>query len=388
MTGVRRRNGAALAVLVILLTSSISTAEVMSPKWTDGDSFVYVGYDTFAIETMSQYLANGSTPESVDRIGNDRLTTLYNGNDECTREAWEGECSKATQTHQINLIANWSNGSTLFESDQLNVLINTEREIWEPSDRIGIIAPFTDVKTIIQFVVNFTVGSEENSVEVESTVWTNSTRSGDWPEQFRSGDSWFVEQDTETTTSIRTRENGGPWNETNAVITSEVVSWIWTAGDEADIYVGEGSQTKVSTTIVTIEKTGEGIERLDKLWIHDEGYILQQESRIDGKVTLVLQAIEWSYNFEDARNVQVTGSDRTGTIFVFILVGIALATILGWVGYRAYNIVKEADYIDNIAEKVVDIDRNIREKARDSESDQPRGLLTRTTEISNDTDDS
>ena len=103
-------------------------------------------------------------------------------------------------------------------------------------------------------------------------------------------------------------------------------------------------------------------------------------------MTLVLQVIEWSYNYEDARNVQVTGSDRTGTIFAFILVGIALATILGWVGFRAYNIVKEADYIDNIAEKVVDLDRNIREKGRDSEANQPRGLLSRDTEISDEID--
>ena len=367
-----------------MLTSTVSSAEVMSPEWTDGDTFVYVGYDTFAIDTMNQYLANGSTPESVDRIGNDRLTTRYNGNDECTRNAWEGECSKATQTHEIELIANWANQSTLFESDQLFVKINTDRQAWEPVDRIGIISPFTDVKTITLFIVNFTVGNEQNSVEVEATIWSNSTRSGDWPEQFRTGDSWTVEEETETTTSIRTRENGGPWNETEKVTISEIVNSIWTAGEESDIYVGEGSQIKESTTVVTIEETG-GF-RSDKLWVHDEGYILQQESRIDGKVTLVLQAIEWSYNFEDARNVQITGNDRTGTIFGFILVGIAFTTILGWVGFRAYNIVKEADYIDNIAEKVVDLDRNIREKGRDSEPNQPRGLLSRDTEISDDID--
>ena len=375
-----------IPILILLLTSTVSTAEVMSPKWTDGDTFVYVGYDTFAIETMNQYLANGSTPESVDRIGNDRLTTRYNGNDDCTRSAWEGDCSKATQTHVIQIIANWTNGSTLFESDQLNVTINTDRQVWEPVDRIGIIAPFTDVKTITLFMVNFTVGSEQNSVEVESTVWRNSTRSGDWPERFRTGDSWVVEQDTETSTSIRTRENGGPWNGGNSTTSSEILSLIWTVGDESDIYVGEGSQTKISTTIVTIEETG-GI-RSDTLWVHDEGYVLQQESTIDGKITLILQAIEWSYDFEDARNVQITGSDRTGTIFVFILVGIAIATILGWVGYRAYNIVKDADYIDNIAEKVVDLDKNIREKGRNSETNQPRGLLTRDAEINDDVDDS
>ena len=374
----------AISTLIILLTSTISNAEVMSPEWTDGDTFVYVGYDTFAIDTMNQYLANGSTPESVDRIGNDRLTTKYNGNDECTRTAWEGECSKATQTHEIELIANWANQSTLFESDQLFVKINTDRQAWEPVDRIGIISPFTDVKTITLFIVNFTVGNEQNSVEVEATIWSNSTRSGDWPEQFRTGDSWTVEEETETTTSIRTRENGGPWNETEKVTISEIVNSIWTAGEESDIYVGEGSQIKESTTVVTIEETG-GL-RSDKLWVHDEGYVLQQESRIDGKVTLVLQAIEWSYNFEDARNVQITGNDRTGTIFGFILVGIAFTTIFGWVGFRAYNIVKEADYIDNIAEKVVDLDRNIREKGRDSEPNQPRGLLSRDTEISDDID--
>ncbi|MED5375827.1 MAG: hypothetical protein VX892_04895, partial [Candidatus Thermoplasmatota archaeon] len=61
----------AISTLIILLTSTVSSAEVMSPEWTDGDTFVYVGYDTFAIDTMNQYLANGSTPESVDRIGND-----------------------------------------------------------------------------------------------------------------------------------------------------------------------------------------------------------------------------------------------------------------------------------------------------------------------------
>ena len=103
-------------------------------------------------------------------------------------------------------------------------------------------------------------------------------------------------------------------------------------------------------------------------------------------MTLVLQAVEWSYNFEEVRNVQITGNDRTGTIFVFIVVGIAIATILGWVGFRAYNIVKEADYIDNIAERVVDLDRNIREKGRDSEPNQPRGLLSRDAEISDDID--
>jgi hypothetical protein len=384
MRGGERIRCIAISTLIILLTSTVSSAEVMSPEWTDGDTFVYIGYDTFAIETMNQYLANGSTPESVDRIGNDRLTTRYNGNDDCTRTAWDGECSKATQTHEIELIANWTNQSTLFESDQLFVKINTDRQVWEPVDRIGIISPFTDVKTITLFMVNFTVGSEQNSVEVEATIWSNSTRSGDWPEQFRTGDSWTLEEETETTTSIRTRENGGPWNETEKVTTSEVISSIWTAGEESDIYVGEGSQIKESTTVVTIEETG-GL-RSDKLWVHDEGYVLQQESRIDGKVTLVLQVIEWSYNYEDARNVQVTGSDRTGTIFAFILVGIALATILGWVGFRAYNIVKEADYIDNIAEKVVDLDRNIREKGRDSEANQPRGLLSRDTEISDEID--
>ena len=384
MTGEEKIRVVALTTLIILLTSTVSNAEVMSPQWTDGDTFVYVGYDTFAIETMNQYLANGSTPESVDRIGNDRLTTRYNGNDDCTRTAWDGECSKATQTHSIELYANWTNQSTLVESDQLFVKIDTERQVWEPVDRTGIISPFTDVKTVTLFMVNFTVGSEQNSVEVEATIWSNSTRSGDWPEQFRTGDSWTVEQETETTTSVRTRENGGPWNETEKVTISEIISSIWTANEESDIYVGEGSQLKQSTTIVTIEETG-GL-RSDKLWVHDEGYVLQQESRIDGKVTLVLQAIEWSYNFEDARNVQVTGSNRTGTIFAFVLVGIAFSTILGWVGFRAYNIVKEADYIDNIAEKVVDLDRNIREKARDSEPNQPRGLLSRDTEISNDSE--
>ena len=103
----------AVSTLIILLTSTVSSAEVMSPEWTEGDTFVYIGYDTFAIETMNQYLANGSTPESVDRIGNDRLTTRYNGNDDCTRAAWEGECSKATQTHEIELIANWANQLSL-----------------------------------------------------------------------------------------------------------------------------------------------------------------------------------------------------------------------------------------------------------------------------------
>ena len=53
----------ALTTLIMLLTSTVSSAEVMSPQWTDGDTFVYVGYDTFAIETMNQYLANG-TPQN------------------------------------------------------------------------------------------------------------------------------------------------------------------------------------------------------------------------------------------------------------------------------------------------------------------------------------
>ena len=374
----------AASVLILLLTSTVVSADVMTPKWTDGDNFVYVGYDTFAIETMTQYVANGSTPESVDRIGNDRLTTEYNGNEECTRSAWDGECSKATQNHRINIIANWTNSSTLFESDSLNVTIYTDREMWEPVDRIGLIAPFTDMKTITKFVINFTVGSEQNSVEVESTVWVNTTRTGDWPERFRSGDSWIVEQESESTSTIRTRENGGPWNETENQMTSVVLSSIWSAGDEVDIYVGEGSQTKVSTTPVTIEESG---GRVDTVWVHDEGYILQQETRIDGEISLLLQVLDWSYQHEDARNVQVTGSDRTGVIFMFVIVGIALATILGWVGYRAYSIVKEADYIDDIAEKVVEIDRNLREKGRDSESNQPRGLLTRAPKVINDSDE-
>ena len=114
---------------------------------------------------------------------------------------------------------------------------------------------------------------------------------------------------------------------------------------------------------------------------------MQQETRIDGEISLLLQVLDWSYQHEDARNVQVTGSDRTGVIFMFVIVGIALATILGWVGYRAYSIVKEADYIDDIAEKVVEIDRNLREKGRDSESNQPRGLLTRAPEVINDSDE-
>ena len=256
--------------------------------------------------------------------------------------------------------------------------------MWEPVDRIGLIAPFTDMKTITKFVINFTVGSEQNSVEVESTVWVNTTRTGDWPERFKSGDSWIVEQESESTSIIRTRENGGPWNETENQMTSVVLSSIWSAGEEVDIYVGEGSQTKVSTTPVTIEES-EG--RVDTLWVHDEGYILQQETRIDGKISLLLQALDWSYQHEDARNVQVTGSDRTGVIFMFVIVGIALATILGWVGYRAYSIVKEADYIDDIAEKVVEIDRNLRVKGRDSETNQPRGLLTRAPEVINDSDE-
>lgn len=374
----------AASAIILLLTSTVVSADVMTPKWTDGDNFVYVGYDTFAIETMTQYVANGSTPESVDRIGNDRLTTEYSGNEECTRSAWDGECSKATQNHRINIIANWTNSSTLFESDSLNVTIYTDREMWEPVDRIGLIAPFTDMKTITKFVINFTVGSEQNSVEVESTVWVNTTRTGDWPERFKSGDSWIVEQESESTSIIRTRENGGPWNETENQMTSVVLSSIWSAGEEVDIYVGEGSQTKVSTTPVTIEES-EG--RVDTLWVHDEGYILQQETRIDGKISLLLQALDWSYQHEDARNVQVTGSDRTGVIFMFVIVGIALATILGWVGYRAYSIVKEADYIDDIAEKVVEIDRNLRVKGRDSETNQPRGLLTRAPEVINDSDE-
>ena len=371
----------AASAIILLLTSTVVSADVMTPKWTDGDNFVYVGYDTFAIETMTQYVANGSTPESVDRIGNDRLTTEYSGNEECTRSAWDGECSKATQNHRINIIANWTNSSTLFESDSLNVTIYTDREMWEPVDRIGLIAPFTDMKTITKFVINFTVGSEQNSVEVESTVWVNTTRTGDWPERFKSGDSWIVEQESESTSIIRTRENGGPWNETENQMTSVVLSSIWSAGEEVDIYVGEGSQTKVSTTPVTIEESG---GRVDTLWVHDEGYILQQETRIDGKISLLLQALDWSYQHEDARNVQVTGSDRTGVIFMFVIVGIALTTILGWVGYRAYSIVKEADYIDDIAEKVVEIDRNLREKGRDSEANQTRGLLTRAPEVIND----
>ena len=376
----------ALTVLFLLISSSTVSADVMTPKWTDGDNFVYVGYDTIAIEIMTDFLANGSTPDSVDRIGNDRLTTEYNGNEECTRSAWDGQCSKATQTHQIDLIANWSNSSTMFESDRLDVTIYTDREIWEPVDRIGIIAPFTDIKTTTTFVVNFTVGSEENSVEVESSVWTNNTRTGDWPERFRTGDSWFVEQESETSTKLRTRENGGAWNETENEVTSQVQSFIWTAGDEVDIYVGEGSQTKVSTTLVSIEESGGTLT--DTIWVHDEGYVLQQETRIDGKVSLVLQALDWTYQHEDARNVQVTGSDRTGVIFMFSIVAISLATLFGWIGYRAYNIVKEADYIDEIAGKVVDIDRNIREKGRELEPDQSRGLLTRAPDVIDDVDDS
>ena len=238
MTRGQRSRNVALSVLILLLTSNISSAEVMTPKWTEGDTFVYVGYDTFAIDTMSQYLANGTTPESVDRIGNDRLTTIYNGNDDCTRSAWEGECAKATQTHQIELIANWTNGSTLFAADRLNVIINTERIVWEPVDKIGLIAPFTDARTITQFTVNFTVGSESNSVEVELTMWTNSTRSGDWPDKFRTGDSWMVEQETETLSSIRTRENGGPWNDGDTNMQSEVINSLWTVGEESDIFVG------------------------------------------------------------------------------------------------------------------------------------------------------
>ncbi len=268
MQGRTRGASITLAVLFMLLSSSTVSADVMTPKWTDGDNFTYVGYDTIAIEIMTDFLANGSTPDSVDRIGNDRLRTEYNGNEECTRSAWEGECSKATQTHRIDLIANWSNSSTLFESDRLNVTIHTNREIWEPVDRIGIIAPFTDIKTVTTFVVNFTVGSEENSVEVESSVWTNNTRTGDWPERFRTGDSWFVEQESETVTKLRTRQNGGPWNETENGLKSEVASFIWTAGNEADIYVGEGSQTKVSTTLVTIEESGGA--QTDTIWVHDE----------------------------------------------------------------------------------------------------------------------
>ncbi|HJM66022.1 MAG TPA: hypothetical protein QF555_00555, partial [Candidatus Thalassarchaeaceae archaeon] len=168
--------------------------------------------------------------------------------------------------------------------------------------------------------------------------------------------------------------------------TSQVQSFIWTAGDEVDIYVGEGSQTKVSTTLVSIEESGG--TQTDTIWVHDEGYVLQQETRIDGKVSLVLQALDWTYQHEDARNVQVTGSDRTGVIFMFSIVAISLATLFGWIGYRAYNIVKEADYIDEIAGKVVDIDRNIREKGRELEPDQSRGLLTRAPDVIDDVDDS
>ena len=66
--------GSLIATLAFI---PIANAEVVTPKWTDGDRFEYMGYDTFAIRNFENFVFNGTKPISVDKTDGERLTTVF-----------------------------------------------------------------------------------------------------------------------------------------------------------------------------------------------------------------------------------------------------------------------------------------------------------------------
>ena len=364
------------SIMVTLTFIPVANAEVVTPKWTDGDRFEYMGYDTFAIRNFENFVFNGTKPISVDKTDGQRLTIVYGSERECTRSAWEGNCGYAQQSHRIVMETMWENGSTMFESDLLNITIEMNVECWEPVDRIGIIPAFADCKYSWNYLISFTVGPEDNTVEFEAVQWNNVTYSGDWPETFRIGDSWTTEENVDREYNHRSRSNGGVWNETEIQSISEASTWSWTVMDEVNVYLGENADIKEEATRVQILEAG-GF-RNNTYWLDEEGYVVRNEFREDGVLLATLQLTDWTYSLEDQRGTQVSGGTGASVLFFGALITIVLLTGIGWIGWRAYNLVNE-EIIDEVAERIVETDRRLR--GNSSESDRSVGLLSRTTDV-------
>ena len=64
--------GSLIATLAFI---PIANAEVVTPKWTDGDRFEYMGYDTFAIRNFENFVFNGA---KTDFCRQNRWRTIDN----------------------------------------------------------------------------------------------------------------------------------------------------------------------------------------------------------------------------------------------------------------------------------------------------------------------
>ena len=175
------------------------------------------------------------------------------------------------------------------DDDRLHYLFGFEVKLWQ--DDSNLIPDTIKSESIDSYTQTWAEGGEEKSYEgvtEEQTVHTKTQ--GAWPDTLEVGSSWTFSEDTSTSSTSRSRMNGGEWDvETSETEESETTDYEVT--DEAKVTTSAGT---FDTLIVKAVLQGEGqgnytLEYINSDFIRIKRVVIENDESI-----LTMQILEYS----------------------------------------------------------------------------------------------
>ncbi len=313
---------AVLALLLALLLFPLPTATAASfrldePIYHNGDEFVYEGYTAELLNRLRSTWEDEGDLLSVEVTASEELTVSHLGSEGCSILGWSGDCDRARISHSVNVTITWVENTTAFTNDTLNMSIVHTADHWKArgTHRYEKLASVTHTETY------FSGGGEDNVLEHEFRVTTQTERVGDWPDVVEVGSSWDVEMTETSNVTERTRENKGPWAESwrDEVSTQQVA---YRALNLTTVHYGVVNEKSHDTIIIRRDHLG------DNLTFHDhfreEGFLARTEM-YDGE-TLLLSTTLVEYNYYETEPHSLTSSSNW--MLPTIIVGLVVLAII------------------------------------------------------------
>ncbi len=304
------------------LAAETEAMEVATPIYTEGDWFEYAGYDESVVAELAEFVANGTTPIDVDLNWSTPLRIEHLARSDCEAVGWSGQCISARMTHGLNATVRWPSGTSGYANDTMMINVTLEVSIQEPADRRSFMS-IRESNQIIQ--AWFKAGGEDSLLELEVTSSEIWERSGDWPPNIVEDSVWVIEESIHRDSILRSRMNGGPWNETDRDLNESSTS-TWRSNGTAMVHTGWDSSVEMRAMRIRIEPVSAG--EWTELLLHTEGYPISTTTYEGGAPSSSLILLNHSYRTEQSVDVVVSGRGLGMMGWLSILLGVVVVSAL------------------------------------------------------------
>ena len=282
----------ALIVCALFLAGSSNAELVITKKKLELNAGDYVKYEimgnTFGT-AMGKYMFGDDFVdiEAFEAQVEDTITGFETI--EVDNQTYDCYILKRTMNFNFTVIIEEGSYDPQPDDDRLHYLFGFEVKLWQ--DDSNLIPDTIKSESIDSYTQTWAEGGEDKSYEgvtEEQTVHTKTQ--GAWPDTLEVGSSWTFSEDTSTSSTSRSRMNGGEWDvETSETEESETTDYEVT--DEAKVTTSAGT---FDTLIVKAVLQGEGqgnytLEYINSDFISIKRVVIENDESI-----LTMQILEYS----------------------------------------------------------------------------------------------